>query len=95
MPDRLSPERAREMAKDLPAWTLEAQTLARDFELKGFDDAVVFVNRVADLAKREDHHPDIHWSYSQVRLELSTHKVGGLSERDFALAQEIDQLPLS
>ncbi len=95
MPERLTTERARELAATVPAWTFKPQSLERDFKLRGFDDAAAFVNRVADLAKREDHHPDIHWSYNDVRLELSTHKVGGLSERDFALAAKIDALTVN
>lgn len=94
MVERLSPEKAEQMAKSVPAWARKSDTLERDFKLKSFDDAVRFVNRVADLAKREDHHPDILLSYDRVRLTLSTHKVGGLSERDFALAAKIDSVPI-
>ncbi len=94
MAERLSPEKARDLAKGIPRWTQTAGSLERDFELGDFDHALAFVNRVADLARREDHHPDIHLSYDHVRLELSTHKVGGLSERDFDLARKIDALPV-
>ncbi len=94
MAERLSPEKAREMAKGIPRWIQKDASLERDFELGDFDHALAFVNRVADLARREDHHPDIHLSYDTVRLELSTHKVGGLSERDFELARKIDSLPV-
>jgi len=51
-----------------------------------------FVNKVADLAEEEGHHPDIHISYSRVTIDLTTHAVGGLSENDFILAAKIDRL---
>ena len=51
-----------------------------------------FVNKVADLAEAEGHHPDIHIFYNKVSLELSTHAIRGLSENDFILAAKIDRL---
>jgi 4a-hydroxytetrahydrobiopterin dehydratase len=51
-----------------------------------------FVNRVADLAEEEGHHPDFYVSYNRVRVDLTTHAIGGLSENDFIMAAKIDDM---
>ena len=76
----------------VPDWTLESAAIARDFDFKDFRASLAFVESVADIAEEQDHHPDIVISYSRVRLFLSTHTVGGLTEKDFALASAIDRL---
>ena len=65
----------------------------REWKLGDFAEAIAFVNRVADLAERANHHPDVllH-GYNHVRLTLSTHSQGGLTDADFKLAGEIDRL---
>jgi 4a-hydroxytetrahydrobiopterin dehydratase len=88
----LSAEQAAELANGVPGWTLHEKSIDREFRFSGFREAIAFVNRVADLAEEEGHHPDIHIYYSRVRLELSTHKIGGLSQNDFILAAKIDEL---
>jgi 4a-hydroxytetrahydrobiopterin dehydratase len=69
----------------------EASSIVRDLQLTDFAGAVTLVNRVAELAERANHHPDIlvH-GWNKVRLTLSTHSEGGLTDADFALAAEID-----
>jgi 4a-hydroxytetrahydrobiopterin dehydratase len=71
----------------------QGDAIAREVKLADFAGAIAFVNRVADLAERANHHPDIlvH-GWNKVRLTLSTHSEGGLTEADFALAGEIDRL---
>jgi 4a-hydroxytetrahydrobiopterin dehydratase len=71
----------------------EHDAIVRELELADFAGAIAFVNQVADLAERANHHPDIliH-GWNGVRLTLSTHSEGGLTEADFALAGEIDRL---
>ena len=66
--------------------------LQREWRWKSFAEAAAWVNRVAALAEQEGHHPDLHWYYRTVVLELTTHAIGGLSENDFILAAKIDQL---
>ena len=83
---------AAELARQVPQWTLKDKQIEREFKFKDFKEAMDFVNCVADLANREDHHPDISIYYNKVRLTLSTHKIGGLSKNDFILAAKIDQL---
>lgn len=74
-------------------WTIagDAKSIARHFEFKDFKEAMTFVNKIADLAESEGHHPDISISYSKVDLTLSTHAIGGLSQNDFILAAKINQ----
>jgi 4a-hydroxytetrahydrobiopterin dehydratase len=76
----------------LPDWTREDLTLRRTFERGDFNGALHFVNAVAAIANELDHHPDVAFSWGTVTLTLSSHDVGGISERDFALAGRIDAL---
>ena len=78
---------------DLEGWHLADGAIEREWKLDDFAAAVAFVNRVADLAERANHHPDIliH-GWNKVRLTLSTHSEGGLTDSDFALAASIDGL---
>jgi 4a-hydroxytetrahydrobiopterin dehydratase len=87
---RLSPEDARARLAGLPSWELAGDAIRRRYAFKDFKESMAFVNRVAELAERADHHPDILIEYSKVTLTLSTHDAGGLSEKDFALARNID-----
>jgi len=88
----LSKEEARELLEETPQWTLKDNAIEREFRFKDFREAVNFVNKVADVAEKENHHPDIYIYYNRVRLELSTHKIGGLSRNDFILAAKVDKL---
>jgi 4a-hydroxytetrahydrobiopterin dehydratase len=75
------------------AWERDGQAIVREWRLADFGAAIAFVNRVAALAEDADHHPDIlvH-GWNKVRLELSTHSAGGLTDADFALAARVDAL---
>jgi 4a-hydroxytetrahydrobiopterin dehydratase len=64
------------------------------FAFKNFKEAIAFVQKVADVAEDEGHHPDISIFYNKVRIELWTHAIGGLSENDFILARKIEEIPL-
>jgi 4a-hydroxytetrahydrobiopterin dehydratase len=66
--------------------------LERTFELPSFPDAIAFVNRVAELAERENHHPDVTISYKKVTLRWTTHSEGGITERDRELAARCTEL---
>jgi 4a-hydroxytetrahydrobiopterin dehydratase len=78
---------------DLRGWRRERDAIVREAELADFAAAIAFVDRVAELAEAANHHPDIlvH-GYNGVRLTLSTHSAGGLTDADFALAAQIDGL---
>lgn len=66
--------------------------LVRIFEFEDYMNAVEFVNKVANIADSENHHPDTYLSYKKVEIELSTHAIKGLSENDFILAAKIDTI---
>jgi 4a-hydroxytetrahydrobiopterin dehydratase len=72
-------------------WSREGEAIVRDYKLADFAAAIAFVNRVAEVAERANHHPDIlvH-GWNKVRLQVSTHSEGGLTGADFALAAQID-----
>ncbi|MBD3391724.1 MAG: 4a-hydroxytetrahydrobiopterin dehydratase [Chitinivibrionales bacterium] len=82
------------LLKQVP-WEIDrngTHKIRKQFTLGDFKEAMGFVNRVAELAEQEKHHPDIHISYRNVTIELSTHAVGGLSENDFILASKLDNM---
>jgi 4a-hydroxytetrahydrobiopterin dehydratase len=74
-------------------WRQEGEALVREQEFKDFAEAMAYVNRVADLAEEANHHPDIlvH-GWNKVRLTLTTHSAGGLTENDHEMARRIDEL---
>jgi 4a-hydroxytetrahydrobiopterin dehydratase len=73
-------------------WTLAGGKLRREFHFSNFVEAFGFMTKVAILAECADHHPEWSNVYSRVTIELTTHDAGGISERDFALAAQIDSL---
>ena len=80
--------------KEVPDWKVEEGTvLTREFVKKDFKEALRFINAIGDIAENEGHHPDmlLH-GWNKVRISLSTHAIGGLSENDFILAAKIDVL---
>ena len=80
------------MASDA-VWRQQDESLVRDYKFKDFAEAMAFVNRVADAAEAANHHPDIlvH-GWNKVRLTLTTHDTGGLTDADHAMAKRIDAL---
>jgi 4a-hydroxytetrahydrobiopterin dehydratase len=85
---------ARALLAQTPGWRLEegGTRLKRGFEFADFVEAMRFVNRVAEVAEAEGHHPDIAIHWNKVELTLWTHKIGGLHENDFILAAKVDAL---
>ena len=90
----LSESDARRLLEGTPEWRLEENgtRLVRRFEFEDFVKAMAFVNRVADIAEEQGHHPDIAIHWNKVDLVLWTHKIGGLHENDFILAAKINRL---
>ena len=80
------------LLREIPDWSLGEQTIGREFHFKDFRSAMDFVDRVAQIANKQDHHPDIFISYNRVQITLSTHKIGGLTRNDFIVASKIDLL---
>jgi 4a-hydroxytetrahydrobiopterin dehydratase len=89
---RLPHKSASARVAKLGNWTLRGNVIARGFRFVDFAGAMRFVNRVARLAEAANHHPDIVISYNKVRLTLTTHDEGGLTEKDFKLASKINKL---
>lgn len=90
----LTREESEKFLIETPGWEIveNGKKIKREFKFKDFKEAIAFVNKVAQLAEDEGHHPDSHIYYSRVILELWTHAIGGLSENDFILAAKINEL---
>lgn len=78
--------------KRIPEWEVAGNGIERTFEFDGFSEAIEFVDAVAEIAEEEEHHPDIDVRWNKVKLRLSTHSKGGLTESDFTVAERIDTL---
>ncbi|MEI6193708.1 MAG: 4a-hydroxytetrahydrobiopterin dehydratase [Verrucomicrobiota bacterium] len=89
---KLDEAKVRPALASVPGWKLSGATIVRTFEFKDFPAAIKFVAAVAALAEQAWHHPDIDIRWNKVTLTLSTHDAGGLTEMDFALARQFDQL---
>jgi 4a-hydroxytetrahydrobiopterin dehydratase len=87
----LEEEEIEQRTDELGDWEREGSAIQKVFELEDFTAAIAFVNEVAKLADRYDHHPDIDIRWNKVKLVLSTHAEGGLTGRDFDVAGEIEQ----
>lgn len=75
---------------ELHGWTREGDAIRKTYTCDSFPEAIAFVNRIAELAQHANHHPDIDIRYDRVSCSLSTHSEGGLTERDFDLARQLD-----
>lgn len=88
----LTEEQIQQQLRELKGWTRFGNEIKKTVRLQDFVRAMGFVNSVALLAEKMDHHPDIDIRWNTVHLTLSTHSAGGLTEYDFTLARQIDQL---
>ena len=75
----------------LPRWRREGNAICREYELADFVEALGMIVRIGALAERANHHPTLVNSYNRLRVELSTHDAGGITERDFALARAVEE----
>lgn len=89
-PERLDDDRITARLAELAGWERAGDVIAKTFELATFPDAIAFVTRIADRAEAANHHPDLDIRYRKVRVALSTHDAGGLTDLDFDLATEIE-----
>jgi 4a-hydroxytetrahydrobiopterin dehydratase len=88
----LTAQEAAQLLAQLKDWTLADKVITKTYEFKNYYQTMAFVNAVAWLSHREDHHPDLTVGYSRCRVDYSTHAVGGLSENDFICAAKVDAL---
>jgi len=79
--------------KEVPEWQQVENKIQKNYTFKNFVHLMEFINKMADLAEQEGHHPDFHVSYNKLNVTIYTHKIGGLSINDFILAAKIDKLP--
>ncbi|MDX1952376.1 MAG: 4a-hydroxytetrahydrobiopterin dehydratase [Verrucomicrobiota bacterium] len=85
---------AAEIEKELggiPEWRKNGNVIQRTFQFKNFVESIQFVNFVANLAEKAQHHPDILIQWNKVEMRLTTHDAGGLTSKDFQLASEMEK----
>ena len=87
-------DEANLLLPQIPGWTIDSYSgkLIKEYTFNYFSEAMTFVQKIAQLAEAEGHHPDIRIAFTKVRLELTTRSVCGLSENDFILASKINRL---
>lgn len=89
----LTPEEIRPLHAEIPAWTVvNNHQLSREFLFTNFATALLFVNRIGDLAEAQGHHPDVQLAWGRVVLDVWTHKINGLTESDFVYAAKVDRV---
>jgi 4a-hydroxytetrahydrobiopterin dehydratase len=89
---KLTSDQIDAAVKKTPGWKLQNGSITRTVAHKDFVGAMAFVNKVAPVAEAAGHHPDIDIRWNKVTLTLSTHSEGGLTQKDFDLARQIDAL---
>ena len=87
----LNKEQIESNLSGLSGWSFESNSIQKQFQLKDFIEALSFVNTIGMEAEKMDHHPDILiFSWNKVKITLSTHSAGGVTEKDFQLAKKIE-----
>ena len=82
----------QESMKTLNNWILYEDKIKKQFQFKDFSEAIAFIVRIGILAEKQNHHPELHNVYNKVTIALTTHDVGGLTDKDFLLARSIDAI---
>jgi len=88
----MNKELMSKIESDLNEWAIQNESLVKEFVFSTFQDTMNFVNVVAKSADEADHHPDIFISYNKVKISLTTHDLGEISEKDYSLAKTIEIL---
>ena len=88
----LNDDQIRERLEGLEGWEREGESIKKEFKLEDFKGSVDFVNRLTPVAEEMNHHPDLEISWNTVKVSISTHSEGGLTENDFELAGKVDTL---
>ncbi len=88
----LSHDKVNSLMQQLDGWTLVDRLISKTFEFKNYYQTMAFVNAVAWLSHREDHHPEMTVGYNKCHVEYTTHALNGLSENDFICAAKVDAL---
>lgn len=91
--ERLTPEEVqKQLDTNLKMWKLDSNELVREYEFKDFIEAFGFMTQVALLAQQANHHPEWSNVYNKVKIQLTTHDAGGITQKDFDLALKIEKL---
>ena len=77
---------------EAPGWSYDGRVISKSYAFEDYHRTMAFVNAVAWIAHREDHHPDLAVGYNRCRVDFSTHSVGGISRNDFICAARIERL---
>jgi 4a-hydroxytetrahydrobiopterin dehydratase len=80
------------LAEDLPGWSFDGDAIRKEYSFAGFRAAIAFIDRLAEKAHEARHHPDLENHYDRVLVSLTTHDEGGVTDRDVALALEIESV---
>ena len=88
----LSRSEVKEKLKEIKGWKLKGNRIERVYRFKQYVDGIAFVNKLAELAEKEEHHPDIEIIYTTVTVALTTHDAGGITNYDIRMAKKINQL---
>jgi 4a-hydroxytetrahydrobiopterin dehydratase len=88
----LSQAETDSLMKQLEGWQQSGNLIGKTYRFKNYYQTIAFVNAIAWMAHREDHHPNIAVAYDSCRVEYSTHAINGLSENDFICAAKVDAL---
>ncbi len=88
---KLSDEQVTEALADLEGWSREGDKIAREFQFRDFIAALGFITQVGVLAEKANHHPELSNVYNRVKIELTTHDEGGVTEKDIALAAAVSE----
>lgn len=88
----LSSTEIAELMQQLEGWEFLDNTIRKDYQFNNYYQTIAFVNAIAWISHREDHHPDLTVGYNRCRVEYTTHAINGLSENDFICAAKIDTI---
>ena len=92
MMSKLNQDQINSKLSNFSGWSLENDSITKQFQLKDFIEALSFVNVVGLEAEKMDHHPDIlMFAWNKVKITISTHSAGGVTKKDFSLAQKIEE----
>ncbi len=89
---KLSDQEIENRLAELKGWEVSESRLRKRFNFKNFAESLAFVNKAGEIAERMDHHPDVLFGWGYAEFFITTHSEGGITEYDFALAKQIDQI---
>jgi 4a-hydroxytetrahydrobiopterin dehydratase len=92
VPKLLNESEVKRRLKTLQGWKKDGKFISKSFEFENFMDGIGFVSKVAGVAEKQEHHPDIHIRYTKVTLSVQTHSEGGVTEWDLELAEALEKL---